>query len=310
MSNRAIDISVAIPSYNRARLLPKAIESVLCQTFQAFELSVVDDGSSDNTQEVVGGYDDDRIRYIPHDRNRGLNPARNTGIRNARGAFVAFLDSDDEWLPDKLAAQRRLFDHSSFTRLGVVYAGLELYFPSGEHREIVPRKRGDVLNDQLTANLVQGGSNALVRKEVYEQEGLFDEADALWGGWDDIEMWIRVAHRWQFDFVPKPLFKMYKHEESRSLVISKENPDRLIEALHYVLEKHQSSFDRHPPAKAKMWRNMGTHHVAAGQMSAARRCFIEAIRATPRAPRSYMNLLVSLLGSKAYTTISRRKRGF
>ncbi len=310
MSDARIQISVVIPTYNRADLLPKAIQSALDQTFRDLELIIVDDGSTDRTEDVVRGYRDPRIRYVKHEQNRGLNPARNTGVRNARGEFVAFLDSDDEWMPDKLAAQLEVFRSAAPDDLGVVYCGLELYFPSGACRIIMPRKRGWVLEHQLTSNLVQGGSNALVRRKAFEQAGLFDEADALWGGWDDIEMWIRVAQNWRFDFVPRPLFRMYKHEESRSLVISKDKPERLIEALEYVLARHGELYDRHPAAKARMLRNIGTHQVSRGDMRAARRRFIQSIRTRPGQARNYANLLISLFGARIYKAVSRRRRGF
>lgn len=98
-------VSVVIPTYNRAELLSRAIDSVLAQTYDDFELLVVDDGSTDDTEAVVTAYDDDRVRYLAHETNRGANPARNTGIEAAEGEFVAFLDSDDEWRPRKLEAQ-------------------------------------------------------------------------------------------------------------------------------------------------------------------------------------------------------------
>lgn len=310
MSDPSIQISVVIPTYNRADLLPKAIQSALDQTVRDLELIIVDDGSTDRTGELVRGYNDPRIRYMKHEQNRGLNPARNTGVRNARGEFVAFLDSDDEWMPDKLAEQIGIFRSSTTNDLGVVYGGLELYFPSGECRIITPRRKGWVVEHQLTSNLVQGGSNALVRRAAFERAGLFDEADALWGGWDDIELWIRMARHWRFDFVPRPLFKMYKHEESRSLVISKDKPERLIEALEYVLSKHADLYERYPAAKARMLRNIGTHQVVRGDMRAARRRFVQSIRACPGQARNYANLLISLFGAGAYKAVSRRKRGF
>jgi glycosyltransferase involved in cell wall biosynthesis len=89
-------VTVIIPTYNRARLLGRAIDSVLAQIFTDFELIIVDDGSVDNTRQLVLGYADQRIRYLRHERNQGANAARNTGVRAATGKYVAFLDSDDE----------------------------------------------------------------------------------------------------------------------------------------------------------------------------------------------------------------------
>jgi len=95
-------ISVIIPSYNRANTIGRAIQSALSQSYQDFEIIVIDDGSTDHTEEVIRSFQDSRIRYIRHNRNRGGSAARNTGIHAARGEYIAFLDSDDEWLPQKL----------------------------------------------------------------------------------------------------------------------------------------------------------------------------------------------------------------
>lgn len=104
-SEKIPTVSVVIPTYNRAHLVGRAIQSVLNQTYQDFEIIVVDDGSTDNTEEVVKSFNDPRIRYIRHDQNRGGSAARNTGIKMARGEYIAFQDSDDEWLPEKLESR-------------------------------------------------------------------------------------------------------------------------------------------------------------------------------------------------------------
>jgi len=109
-------VSVVIPTYNRADVLPRAVDSVLGQTVADLELVVVDDGSTDDTADVLASYDDDRLRYVAHETNRGANVARNTGIEAAEGEYVAFLDSDDEWKPTKLERQLdRLEDEADET---------------------------------------------------------------------------------------------------------------------------------------------------------------------------------------------------
>jgi len=95
-------ISVIIPTYNRANFIDVAIKSVLNQSYQDFEIIIVDDGSTDNTEEIVKNFNDFRINYFFHKFNQGISAARNTGIKACQGKYIAFLDSDDEWLPEKL----------------------------------------------------------------------------------------------------------------------------------------------------------------------------------------------------------------
>ena len=110
-------ISVVIPTHNRASFLKKAIESVLRQSYTNLEVIIVDDNSTDNTKEVVNSYKDKRIKYIVHDKNKGGAVARNTGIIASTGDIVAFLDDDDEWLPEKIKKQMELFESKPFVDL-------------------------------------------------------------------------------------------------------------------------------------------------------------------------------------------------
>jgi glycosyltransferase involved in cell wall biosynthesis len=115
-------VSVIIPTYNRAHLIGRAIQSVLKQTYQDFEVIVVDDGSIDNTEEVVKKIQENRVYYYKHDKNKGGSAARNTGISLAKGEYIAFQDSDDEWLPEKLEKQIGVFNNQT-KNVGVVYTG-------------------------------------------------------------------------------------------------------------------------------------------------------------------------------------------
>ena len=115
-------INIIIPTYNRADLLPRAIDSVLKQSYRNWEAVIIDDGSTDETEKVVKRYTDTRIHYIKHKLNPGIPAARNTGIKKSKGKYIALLDSDDEWLPQKLACQIKAFKNESYN-CGVVYTG-------------------------------------------------------------------------------------------------------------------------------------------------------------------------------------------
>jgi glycosyltransferase involved in cell wall biosynthesis len=135
-----------IPTYNRADFLPKAIQSVLNQTYRDWEMIIVDDGSIDKTEEIVKDYKEARIRYIVHKSNLGSSAARNTGIKNSRGEYIAFLDSDDEWFPEKISCQMNIFQKEDW-KCGVVCTG-----PSGRGKStistLLDQAGAEVLTDE------------------------------------------------------------------------------------------------------------------------------------------------------------------
>ena len=140
-------VSVIIPTYNRAAFLRLAIASVLNQTFQNFEIIVIDDASQDHTREVVNSLSDTRIRYIRHEGNRGVAVSRNTGVVNAKGSYIAFLDDDDEWFPEKLQKQFDLLEACQ-PIVGVVYTGAFIIEESSKRvlAKVFPKKRGNIFD--------------------------------------------------------------------------------------------------------------------------------------------------------------------
>lgn len=127
-------VSVIISTYDRAALLPRAVNSVLAQTFSDYELIIVDDCSSDDTQEVIAEFTDPRIRSVRHKENRGLPASRNTGVRNAKGEYIAFLDDDDEYTPERLSLQVSRFEAAS-PAVGLVYGWMDKVDDSTGHIE-------------------------------------------------------------------------------------------------------------------------------------------------------------------------------
>ena len=177
-------VSVVIPTYQRRELLPRAVSSVLAQTFQDFELIVVDDGSTDGTREALEGLDD-RIHYRWQE-NRGVAAARNVGIRLGRGEIVAFLDSDDRWLPDHLAVVTEVLARHP---KAVLVCTCPRYRVAGRQRAKEARLV-DLLPRLLLQNLLGYPACVAVRREALVAVEGFDERLLVW---EDSDLWLRLA---------------------------------------------------------------------------------------------------------------------
>jgi glycosyltransferase involved in cell wall biosynthesis len=193
-------VSVIIPSYNMAHYLPQAVQSVLVQTYSNVEVQIIDDGSTDDTPQIVRQWKDDPRIRVHRQPNGGLSHARNQGIALTRGPFIALLDADDTWVPEKLARQIPLFQ--SRPELGVVYSDYQRMDGDGRpiSRGEIALHRGWVSGALLIENFVSA-SSAVVRRECFERHGGFDVA--LRTG-EDYEMWLRLSPHYRFDFIAEP----------------------------------------------------------------------------------------------------------
>jgi glycosyltransferase involved in cell wall biosynthesis len=202
-------VSIIIPAYNQSKYLGSAIESALSQTYRKLEVIVVDDGSTDETPEVVGRFSDPRIRY-EWQRNHGLSAARNTGIRIARGGYYAFLDSDDEFLPNKLEV---LLDAMSGRAEIGLTAGKAI--PIDVHGQVLSQVfdlgiPGN-LKELVLKNPLHVGS-VLVRRSWIVKVGLFDETLRSYEDWD---MWLRLARAGcQMQWVDEPV-SLYRFHDAQ-----------------------------------------------------------------------------------------------
>jgi glycosyltransferase involved in cell wall biosynthesis len=201
----APEVSVAISTWNRAHLVGRAIRSALTQTFEDFELLVVDDGSTDGTADVLTSVDDRRLRRVRHERNYGISRTRNSALGLARGEWLAFLDDDNEWAPDYL--ERQLAFSASRARAGVVYCrARRRHASSGAETEIGELKQGRVFCD-----LVEGWnpfvSSALIRRALLVEVGGLDERLRAT---EDRDLWMRLAQRTEFAGASEAL--LIRHE--------------------------------------------------------------------------------------------------
>jgi glycosyltransferase involved in cell wall biosynthesis len=203
-------VSVVVPTHNCAPFLAEAIESALAQSHRRIEIIVVDDGSTDATADVLNQYAS-RVSVI-RQPNEGVSAARNVGIRASHGEYIALLDADDAWHPEKLTRQLALFRAPS---VGLVHCAM-LYVDEQGHVSGTNRtgRRGRVLRDMalLQGTVVQGGgSGALVRSSVFKAVGLFNTTLSTSADWD---MWRRIACHYEIEMVPKPLVRYRLREGS------------------------------------------------------------------------------------------------
>ncbi len=204
--------SVVIPTHNRASLLRRAVDSVLCQTYDNFELIIVDDHSTDETMQVAKSYSDSRVKYILNKGTKGACGARNTGIFTAKGKWTAFLDDDDVWHSDKLKFQFKKISVSK-SSVGLICSDYMIYKGKGKKPQYIKnRPTGWVENKILYGGLIGCLSSTCVRTEKLIKINGFDE---LFPASQDQDLWIRLSGIVEFTFVPKVLVFMYQEERIR-----------------------------------------------------------------------------------------------
>jgi glycosyltransferase involved in cell wall biosynthesis len=201
-------VSVVVPAYERADVLARALATVVAQSYERLEILVVDDGSTEDLCAVVDGFADPRMTLLVHPQNRGTGAARNTGLAHATGELVAFLDSDDEWLPEKIARQVALF-RAAPRATGLVYSSVLEATGRGAPVLHTASARGDVRREMMWRNVIHFGmSSTVVRREVALTVGGFDEAlPAI----EDYDFFVRVGELFAFEVVAEPLI-VYHNE--------------------------------------------------------------------------------------------------
>lgn len=279
-------VSVVVPTYNRAGFIAESLESILDQTYRDIEVIVVDDASTDDTEREVLGLGDDRVRYVRHDENRGPSAARNTGIRTAAGEFVAFLDSDDRWVPDKLEAQVARFSEDSGVEC--VYSGWEWVREDGEPRVTrCPDPRSGLIDrkPRWFYNIVQ---DFMVRTELAKR-CLFDERIRAY---ENLEWLIRLSGESRWGFVPRVLVRCQDHESHRA---SDSEPEKL-RGLEYVLSHYEPILEDHVGAHYHLRLTAGALALKDGNPS-AREHLSSAVKLHPLSARAWGRLLMTWVPS-------------
>ena len=196
-------ISVIIPTYNRKKTLARAIQSVINQSFSPFEILIIDDGSNDGTEEWVKE-NFQNIKYI-YKNNHGVSSARNVGIENAHGDWVAFLDSDDEWLPNKLYKQVKSIESNPKMKF---FHTNEIWIRNGVRVNQMKKhkKYGGYIFEKCLDICRVSPSSVLIQKEVFDNIGIFDESLRVC---EDYDLWLRITSKYPVAFLDIPLIYKY-----------------------------------------------------------------------------------------------------
>jgi glycosyltransferase involved in cell wall biosynthesis len=285
-------VSVIIPAYNQANFIDKAIESVLRQTYQDFEIIIINDGSKDNTEEIVKNYSDFRIRYICHANNMGVSEARNTGIRASRCDCIALLDSDDEFLPVKLDMQTKLLRNEP-SDVGVVCAWSLNMDKKGNYisKRCLPKKGGYIFEDLLSTNYMSV-TTLLIRRECFEKVGLFDSS---LDGQEDWDMWIRIAKYYKFSLIKIPLAKRRIHPNRISY-----NLEKKVITAKRIIKKHINELKIRRNIHSRHYLYIGFRLCRIGKTKEGRRYLLKAISLYPFCIKCYIYMIGSLFGPKFF----------
>ena len=245
-----MNVSVIIPTYNRKNLLKRALHSVSSQTFVPQEIIVVDDGSSDGTKDWVL----ERfpcVRYICQD-NSGVSSARNRGIREAKGSWIAFLDSDDEWMPDKLEKQEIAINDSK--KAWLCHTN-EIWIRNGVRVNQMKKHQkygGDVFENCLDICRISP-SSALIKKEVFEMVGLFDESLKVC---EDYDLWLRITAVLPVIFLDEQLIIKYGGHADQLSRIDNGIEQYRIKSLEKILRSESLSADQLKSAKLHLLKKL------------------------------------------------------
>lgn len=228
------EVSIVIAAYNCGNFITETISSVINQTFQNWELIIVDDCSSDNTPKKIAAFNDNRISIIRLDKNSG-QPAtpRNIGIRAAKGKFIAFLDHDDIWTPEKLKIQVDFLRENPETAL--ICCPLKIISPCKKYNnaKTTPKKKfqtGYMYDKLLKYNFI-ACSSVVIKVSVLDEVGFFDE-DPNVSAAEDWDLWLRIARQHKITFIPQAL----GHYRMHGMGLSTET--KQIKRILYVIEKH------------------------------------------------------------------------
>lgn len=285
-------ISVVIPTRNRSDMLSRAIGSVLEQTMKDLEVIVVDDASTQDVEAVVRSFADARLVLVRHATAKGGGGSRNTGILRARGEFVAFLDDDDEWLPEKLELQ--LATISSDDQPGMVYTGsFHIDQRSGHtHKVFCPGEQRDLHRHLLKQNIIGTTSTIMVRRTCFTEGVMFDEHLQSCQDWD---LYLKITRHFTVACIGRPLVKYYIHD------------NRITRSFVDLIQGHRAILRRVISQYSCSRSVIGYHHFKIGKLAlqfgdkrTGRQEILRSLSFTPWAGLNLLYLMASFLHGDLY----------
>jgi len=288
-----VKVSVIIPTYNRAHLVGQSIESALNQTHKDLEVLIVDDASTDQTYEAVKPYlERQEVRYLRHEQNKGHQAARNTGIKNSSGEYVAFLDSDDTWIPQKIELQLSAMSTKSAKCISVT--GMWVIDTDGTKTKYLKRYNGYVYHQMLERH----GPNyccMVVPIECLRQIGFLDESTQAYADWDTC---ITLSKHYEFITVDEPC-TIYRANQPDA--VTKNLVTRAL-AYQHIIEKNHKEMVRCIGKRglARHYRNVAWIFYYAGEFKRYKACALQAFATYSKSPKTFLLAFSTLFGERIY----------
>ena len=290
--NKQLAFSIILPTYNRAHLLSRAIKSVLSQTFQDFELIVIDDASPDQTQELVASFHDSRLIYRRLEKNGGPSATRNAGIRWTQGKYISFLDDDDEYMPQFLTETYRVFETAS-QQVGFTWCGV---------RDVQDTPAGEkIIKERLWESYPENGTHIYstsygltVRADCFDIVGLFDEK--IVGGVEDTDLLLRLGRSFDFRVVRGILIKRHYHQGPQLTDITLQR----AKGYEQLLAKHAEFLKKGSFQWRQYYQQAAFIYYQIGHKARARQLMMKVIQANPLRLRTWKTLVCfEIFGTEA-----------
>ena len=284
-------VSIIITTYNRDfSILENAILSAINQTYDRKEIIVVDDNNESIRkklllEEKIQKYKS--IKYIRHDVNKGLSEARNTGIKNSCGEYIAFLDDDDTWDINKIELQVKEFNRND-SSYGLVYSPYIVVYDTNNKQEVkgIPYYKGENTN-----HLLEEGNYIcypLIRRECFNKIGVFDVN--LFHS-EDFEMWLRISTEYKFSFIKEPVAYYHNHGTDSMTY----NYESFIASSNYIQYKHRNLYNNNKKAKHNIVINRAYTYARAKRLKLSIKTYVESIKICPKNILLHVNSLIHLV---------------